>query len=70
MKGDEKMGGYRKLNFNKLTFADDTLSYEESLNNVTPLNIPNEVITGKRQLKVTKAERDCEKKCVKLEISC
>lgn len=64
------MSGYRKLNFSKLNFSDDTVSYEEALKNVTPLNISNEVILGKRKLQVTNAKKDCGNKCVKLEISC
>ena len=70
MKGDKNMCEYRKLNFSKLNFSDDVVSYEDALKNVTPLQIPKEVIDGKRKIQVTSAEKDCDNKCVKLEISC
>lgn len=70
MKGDEDMCEYRKLNFSKLNFSDEIVSYEDALKNVTPLQISKEVILGKRKIQVTNAEKDCDNKCVKLEIYC
>ena len=53
---------YRRLDFSKINFAEDTISMTEALKDVTPINIPSKFET-------TKAEKDYDNKCVKLEIS-
>ena len=53
---------YRKLDFSKINFAEDTISMTEALKDVTPINIPS-------KFEITKAEKDYDNKCVKLEIS-
>lgn len=64
------MGEYRRLNFSKLNFSDDTISYDEALENVTPFEFSTNVIFDQKKVKITKAEKDYENRCVKLEISC
>ena len=64
------MSKYRKLNFSKLNFSDDVVSYEDALKKVTPLQISEEIILSNKKIHVTNAERDCDNQCVKLEISC
>lgn len=64
------MSEYRRLNFNKLNFSDETISYDEVLENATPFEFPTNVIFGQKKIKATKAEKDYENRCVKLEISC
>ena len=62
------MSEYRRLDFSKLKFA-GTLSMEEALENKTPIEFPDEVISGSKKVSITKAEKDYANKCVKLEIS-
>ena len=62
------MGEYRKLNYNNLKF-DGTLSMDEALKYVTPINYPDEILKGRKKVSITKAEKDYANKCVKLEIS-
>lgn len=64
------MGEYHRLNFSKLNFSDDTISYNEALENVTPFEFSTNVIFGQKKVKTTKAEKDYGNRCVKLEISC
>ena len=64
------MGEYRRLNFGKLNFSDDTISYDEALENATPFDFTNDIIFGQKKINVTKAEKDYDDKCVKLEIFC
>ncbi len=64
------MGEYRRLNFSKLNFSDDIISYDDALENVTPFEFSTNVILGQKKVKTTKAEKDYENRCVKLEISC
>ena len=63
------MSEYRRLDLNQLNFSADTISYEKALENVSPLKFSNEIIFGQKKVKVSKAEKDYENKCVKLEIS-
>ena len=62
------MSEYRRLNFNKLNFAPNTITYEEALKDVTPLELPESVVSGNKKISSTKAERNYKNKCVKLEI--
>ena len=64
------MSEYHRLDFNKLSFSNDVISYEEVLENATPLKITNDIISGLNKVTVTKAEKDYDNKCVKLEIFC
>lgn len=64
------MSEYRRLDFSKLNFSDNTISYEEALENATPLEISDDIMFGRKKINVTKAEKDYENKCVKLEIFC
>ena len=64
------MGEYRRLNFGKLNFSDDTISYDEALENATPFDFTNDIIFGQKKINVTKAKKDYDDKCVKLEIFC
>lgn len=64
------MSEYRRLDFSKLNFSDEVITYDEVLKNATPLELSNDVIFSRKKIKVTKAEKDYDKKCVKLEIFC
>lgn len=57
-----KTNAYRRLDLNKLSFANKTISMSEALKNIAPT-------TSDSIIKITKAEKDYESKCVKLEIS-
>lgn len=63
------MSEYRRLNFEKLNFAPAETTFEEALASVTLLNIPDDVLSEKNKMKITKVEKDYKNKCVKLEIS-
>ena len=62
------MSEYRKLNFNKLKFG-GTLSTDEALKDVAPIDYPDEVLNGDKKISITKVKKDYVNKCVKLEIS-
>lgn len=64
------MSEYLRLDLSQLNFSDEIISYEEALEDVTPLKIAEEIIFGQKKLNITKAEKDSKRKCVKLEISC
>ena len=64
------MSEYRRLNFGKLNFSDDTISYDEALENATPFEFSTDIVFGQKKIKTTKAEKDYENRCVKLEIFC
>ena len=53
---------YRRLDFSKINFSKETISMEDALKNVAP-------VTSTSKIKITKAEKDYDNKCVKLEIS-
>ena len=42
------MSEYRRLDFEKLNLAPAETTFEEALANVTPLNIPDDVISAKK----------------------
>lgn len=63
------MSGYRKLDLSKLKFS-GTLSMEEALKDVTPIDFSDDILSGKEKITIAKAEKDYDNKCVKLEISC
>jgi hypothetical protein len=42
---------------------------EEALKDVTPIEWPDDVLSGKKKVVVTDAKKDYKNKCVKLEIS-
>lgn len=44
------------------------VSLEEALSKVEPITWPDEVLSGKRKIEITKAEKE-DQACVKLEIS-
>ena len=61
---------YRRLDFSKLKFSEKTISTEEALKDITPIQWSEDVLSGKKKVTITKAEKDFENKCVKLEIFC
>lgn len=67
-KGEIVMSEYRRLDLSKLHFVQTPISYEEAVKNATPFEITEEALNNKRGIQVTKAEKDYERKCVKLEI--
>ena len=62
------MNGYRRLDFDKLHFAETPVSYEEAVKDVVPFDVSKGVMNRKRELKIIKAEKDYEKRCVKVGI--
>ena len=62
------MSGYRRLDFDKLHFAETPVSYEEAVKEAVLFDVPEAVVSRKRELKITRAEKDYEKRCVKVGI--
>ena len=52
------MSGYRRLDFDKLHFAETPVSYEEAVKDVVPFDVSKGVMSRKRELKITRAEKD------------
>ena len=42
------MSEYRRLNFGKLNFSDDTISYDEAIKNVEPFKMINIDLDGEK----------------------
>ena len=63
------MSKYHRLDFSKLQFAETPVSYEDAVKNVTPFVISDEMLNHKQELQITKAEKDYEKHCIRLEIA-
>ena len=61
---------YRRLDFSKLKFSENIISTEEALKDITPIQWSDEILSGRKKVTITKAEKDYKNKCVKLEISC
>lgn len=57
-----KTDGYRRLDFSKIAFADETVTMDDALKNV-----PSAEPISK--IEITKVKKDYDNKCVKLEIS-
>lgn len=53
---------YCRLDFSKINFAKETVLMSDVLENATSIDIPS-------KLEITKAKKDFDDKCVKLEIS-
>lgn len=62
------MDKYRKLNFNNLKYAKDTISFDEAVKNSEIASISGKITDGSKQVFVTNAKKDYKNKCVKLEI--
>lgn len=62
------MSEYRRLNFSKLRFSETPISYDEAVKDATPFEVPEDILNQKKEMTITKAEKDYEKRCVKLEI--
>ena len=62
------MSEYHRLDFDKLHFAETPVSYEEAVKDVVPFDVSKGVMSRKRELKITRAEKDYEKRCVKVGI--
>lgn len=45
------MSGYRRLDFDKLHFAETPVSYEEAVKDVVPFDVSKGVMSRKRELK-------------------
>lgn len=59
---------YRRLDMSKIKFS-GTLSMEEVLKDVTPMEWSQGVLDGRKKISITKAEKDYKSKCVRLELS-
>lgn len=62
------MSEYHRLDFDKLHFAETPVPYEEAVKDVVPFDVSKGVMSRKRELKITRAENDYEKRCVKVGI--
>lgn len=62
------MGNYRRLDLSKISFA-GIKTTDEVLKDVDPIEFPENVLNRTKKISITKAERDVNNKCVKLEIS-
>lgn len=62
------MSKYRRLDFSKLQFAETPVSYEDAVKNAAPFVISEDMPNRKQELRITKAEKDYEKHCIRLEI--
>lgn len=62
------MSEYHRLDFDKLHFAETPVSYGEAVKDAVPFEVPKGVMSRKRELKITRAEKDYEKRCVKVGI--
>jgi hypothetical protein len=61
---------YKKLDMNKLNCRiTEFISTEEALKDVIPIEWSDDVLSGKKKVTVTAAEKDYENKCVKLEMT-
>lgn len=62
------MSKYRRLDFSKLQFAETPISYEDAVKNAAPFIISEDILNHKQELRITKAEKDYKKHCIRLEI--
>lgn len=62
------MSEYRRLDFDKLHFAETPVSYEKAVKDAVPFEVSEDVVSHRKELKITKAEKDYEKRCVKVGI--
>lgn len=62
------MSEYHRLAFDKLHFAETPVSYGEAVKDAVPFEVSNGVVSSKTELKITRAEKDYEKRCVKFGI--
>ena len=62
------MSEYHRLDFDNLHFAETPVSYGEAVKDAVPFEVPDDVVSHRKELKITKAEKDYEKRCVKVGI--
>jgi hypothetical protein len=62
------MSEYHRLDFDKLHFAETPVSYGDAVKDAVPFDVSKGVMSRKRELKITRAEKDYEKRCVKVGI--
>lgn len=62
------MSEYQKIDLDGINFSNETVSYEDATNGVAPL-IVSDIVSDTNQIIITKAEKDYDNRCVKLEIS-
>jgi hypothetical protein len=61
---------YKRLDMSKLNNRiSKIVPMEEALKDVAPIEWSDDVLSGKKKVVVTNAEKDYENRCVKLEIS-
>ena len=54
------MNYYEKIDFSKLNFHEESLSSEEALKDVIPLQLDNEVIYGNKKITVVSAQKESD----------
>lgn len=62
------MDEYHRLDFGKLSFSNDVVTFDKALLDVSPLTLSNNIISGERELVVIKAKREHKNKRVQLEM--
>ena len=60
---------YSKFNFSDVQFSDEIMTTEEALKDVSPIEIPKEVLQGKKKMKVSRPEIDKENKKMGVKIN-
>jgi hypothetical protein len=58
--GGVDMSEYNKLDLSKIKFADEVLSMDDVLKDVTPIEFPEDVLLGTKKISITTAEKDYE----------
>lgn len=67
---NERFDKFRKY-FNAVyehVYGSSTVSYGEAVKDAVPFEVPDDVVSHRKELKITKAEKDYEKRCVKVGI--
>ena len=68
MSNNTSQSGYKKIDLSSLIYSDEILSFDDVLADIDPIQI-DENFKPKKNIKITKAEKDYDNRCVKLEIS-
>lgn len=59
----------KRLDFSAINFSDEPFDVDNYINHLKPLDIPQEVLNGEKQIVLKNGVKDYKNKCVKLETS-
>lgn len=62
------MQQYRRLDFDKLNFSENVISYDEAVKRHSPCDFSNDVLSGQKKINLCNPRKEYGNKCVKLEI--